>query len=393
MTFTEQQLRDRLADELQAEGSLRTPQWRSAVERVPRHQFIPDFFRQVVTDAGVAWKPVTAEALPASEFMELAYQNQTWVTQLNQDRRPADAGDVIATGDPTSSSTLPGLVVAMLEDLKLADNDKVLEIGTGSGYSTALLCERVGSGNVVSVEADPRIAGSAAAAIRTAGYTPFLVTGDGLNGFADCAPYEKLIATCSVRSIPPAWITQTAPGGMILTTLSGWQYGSAYVRITVSGDGIAHGTFLPETYSLMLARPHLPPPANLVGAGQLDSVKPRPAKITLDMLDSWTARFIAQLATPDAQIVTRKSGDGPMIDYLIDSKSQSVASVTPVGNSESQVRESGPLSLWGKIEESIISWQQTGFTPLSEFRIDINPESQRVYVTGHETLSWHLPSH
>ena len=392
MNFTAQQLRNRLANELEAEGSLRNPQWRAAVERVPRHVFIPEFFRQVMTGSGVAWMPVMTGVIPDDEWLELAYRNETWVTQLDERTRPADAQGAVITGNPTSSSTLPGLVVAMLEDLNVADNDTVLEIGTGSGYSTALLSERMGPENVVSIEADTGIAERASAAIHAAGYSPVLVTGDGLVGFAHRSPYSKLIATCSVRSIPAAWIDQTAPGGTILTTISGWQYGSAYVRITRHENGTAHGNFLTDTYSFMLARSHLPPALDLASITNLDSARARSSKIPPEILETWTGRFIAQLATPGVQIVSRKYVDGPMIDYLIDATSGSTASLIPDGAGEYHVAESGPLSLWSQIEESIILWQRAGSPALDQFRIEINSNSQRIFIADREDLAWYLPA-
>jgi protein-L-isoaspartate O-methyltransferase len=70
--------------------------------------------------------------------------------QRRADGRGQDTGQ-----EPASSSSQPSLMVRMLEALDLHDNDRVLEIGTGTGFNAALLCHRLGDRNVYSVDVDP----------------------------------------------------------------------------------------------------------------------------------------------------------------------------------------------------------------------------------------------
>lgn len=389
--MTEQQLRLRLASQLRETGDLRSAAWGRAVESVPRHLFVPEFFRMADTPGGKVWEPVSAASTGADRWLSLAYQNETLVTQLDGHIRPADTDSPVPLTSPTSSSTLPGLVVAMLEDLDVDSDSAVLEIGTGTGYSTALLCERLGSDHVVSIETDPGIATQAASAIHQAGYRPTLITGDGLEGHAQRAPYDRIIATCSVRHVPRAWIVQGNKAAIILTTVSGWLHGSAYLRLTVGTDGTAAGRFLPRTYSFMLARPHMPPPLDLRKTGEADAARPRPASITPACLDDWTARFIAQLAAPTAQWGGKSAGGGPMIDYYVDSQTGSIASVTPQEDGSYLVRETGPAAVWATIENAITAWQEAGSPGIEHFRISITPEDQTVYLPGQEALTWSLP--
>lgn len=70
----------------------------------------------------------------------------------------------------------------MLELAGLHDGDKVLEVGTGTGYSTAILCHRLGDSLVFSIEYDKGLAALAADRVHAGGFTPTLITGDGLQG-------------------------------------------------------------------------------------------------------------------------------------------------------------------------------------------------------------------
>lgn len=120
-------------------------------------------------------------------------------------------------GVPTSSSTEPALVLRMLESLEVEEGQEVLKIGTGTGYSTALLCHRLGEDNVTTVDVDPGVARRADDALESIGVSTWTVTGDGLLGHPPRAPYDRVIATCAVRRVPYTWVRQTRPGGVILT--------------------------------------------------------------------------------------------------------------------------------------------------------------------------------
>jgi methyltransferase of ATP-grasp peptide maturase system len=388
MTGTDKELRRRLADELESCGDLRTPHWRHAIEVVPRHLFLPEFFRRVDAPNQTMWEPVTPDHVSTEEWLQLVYQNETWVTQIDRKIRPNDVSSAIA-GIPTSSSTLPGLVVRMLEDLDISNGHNVLEIGTGTGYSTALICERLGAKHITSVETDPTVASNATQALHDAGYDPTLVTGDGIVGYLPRAPYDRIIATCSFRRIPDAWIAQSNQDAIILATLSGWLHGSGYAALKVKGDGIANGRFLPGTISFMLARPHTAPPIDISQTGTVDTGEARSARVSPEILDDWDARFIAQLAAPGAQHIAKSVDGGPMVDYLIDTQSGSYASITPEDDGESSsVREVGQIALWGSIEDAILGWKKMGSPPIETFTIDVTPAEQTVSCGP---LRWNLP--
>jgi methyltransferase of ATP-grasp peptide maturase system len=391
-------LRLKLADELVASGDLRTEPWRAAIETVPREVFIPSFFERVDTPQQTVWRPITPELVGHRERLELTYTDETWVTQLDHHTSAVDT-DVPIPGVPTSSSTLPGLVVRMLEELQVEDRSRVLEIGTGTGYSSGLMSARLGAELVTSVEVDAEVAGRAKNALAAAGFKPDLVTGDGLAGHGAGALYDRVIATCSVRYIPSAWVGQTRPGGLILTTMLGWlDASSGLVRLEVTGDGTAEGGFLGGTDSFMPARPHAAPPLGddiYTAIEELEMTERATVAgpEVLDPWDGWTSMFVAQLALPDARLLSYGVDDGPVLEHVVDTRRRSVAILSKLPDGTAVVRQGGPVAVWEPAEVAISEWRKAGSPPLEQFRISVTPEGQTVwYGDPGGPLSWKLPS-
>jgi methyltransferase of ATP-grasp peptide maturase system len=361
---------------------------------VPRHVFVPEFFRWTDGPNGVTlWAPVSGDHGP-DRWLELAYRDETWVTQLDRHITPHDVTEPVS-GDPTSSSTLPGLVVRMLEALDVADGMTVLEIGTGTGYSAALMCDRLGDDKVTSIEVDPGVAAKAAAALRHAGYAPNLVVGDGLNGVPEHAPYDRVIATCSVRHIPRAWLDQTRPGGRILVTVTGWLRGYGLAALDMGDDGIAEGRFLPGTISFMIARPQAPPTISddqrSTAFKELADAEPRPAVVGPDIRKDWTGTFVAQLALPTAQEQVIRIDGGPWITYYFDTANGSAASLTPESDGGWTVRQSGRVRLWDGVESAVAAWRRAGSPEIDQFRIRTDGHEQVVWLgTADGPVSWSL---
>jgi len=365
------QLRKQLLHTLTANGSLRTEPWKRAAETVPRHEFLRDgFFRRVEGSAPGAWTSVLESD---AGWLDACYQDESLVTQIAGTILPSDIRGQIMRA-PTSSSTLPSLVLRMLEDLRVEPESQVLEIGTGTGYSTALLCARLGEERVTSIEYDDVVASRARTALARQDKFPVIVTGDGLLGYAESAPYDRVIATCGVRTVPTAWIEQTRTGGLILTTIGGWLDSSELARLTVHDDGTASGPLLGGQVSFMLARPHMPPPLGLLP--DLSEGKEREAVIGADALTDWTTRFVVQLAAPRAQRLTMER-DGHTEDVLIDVESGSWAALYEHGG-RWVVRQDGPDALWDAVEEQLGRWHAAGTPALEEFTVSVTPDGQTI---------------
>ncbi|MEW2129816.1 ATP-grasp peptide maturase system methyltransferase [Streptomyces sp. NPDC005435] len=365
-------LQQQLINSMTHSGAVRTEPWKKAAAAVHRHEFLRGgYFRPVPGTSPTAWAPVLETD---EEWLAGCYADQSLVTQIAGTIRPEDVQGTI-TRQPTSSSTLPSLVLRMLEALHVGPGMRVLEIGTGTGYSTAVLAARLGEDNVTSVEYDEDVASRARRALAQHGTWPLLVTGDGLEGYAASAPYDRIIATCGVRTVPAEWLRQTRPGGEILTTVGGWLGASDLVRLTVHDDGTAQGPVLGGQVEFMLARPHTPPPLGLLP--DLSGGEEREALVGADVLADWTTRFIAQFGAPSVQRLALQV-DGRTEDVLLDVESESWASLYQ-DRDRWIVRQSGPTRPWDAIEEQLGRWHAAGTPAIEDATVRVTPEGQSLH--------------
>jgi protein-L-isoaspartate(D-aspartate) O-methyltransferase len=125
----------------------------------------------------------------------------------------------------------PLIVAVMTHLLRLQPEARALEVGTGSGYQTAILAELAKA--VVTIEVVETLATDAAAKLRALGYDHIeFRTGDGAAGCPERAPFDAIIVTAAARTIPQALIDQLAPGGRLV--------------IPIGGDPLAQDLFLVE---------------------------------------------------------------------------------------------------------------------------------------------------
>ena len=125
----------------------------------------------------------------------------------------------------------PYIVALMTAALGAGPGDRVLEIGTGSGYQAAVLAEIVDS--VYTIEIIPELAASAAALLDTLGYGNVSVrAGDGYDGWPEKAPFDGIIVTAAAPRIPPRLVEQLAPGGrLVIPVGERWQDLHTYEKI------------------------------------------------------------------------------------------------------------------------------------------------------------------
>ncbi len=133
------------------------------------------------------------------------------------------SGDAIPTkrdaeGNPISSSSEVGIMIAMARLLDVAPGQRILEIGAGTGYNAAILSELVGDlGAVTTIDIDADVAAEAREHLAHAGFDRVaVVAADGWEGNATNAPYDRIEVTASVCDLSPEWISQLVDGGTIV---------------------------------------------------------------------------------------------------------------------------------------------------------------------------------
>ncbi len=204
--------RTRLVDKYIRAQGVREPNTLKAMLTVPRHAFVPE------RDSKRAY---------ADHPLPIGY-NQT----ISQ----------------------PYIVAYMTQALRLDPNDKVLEIGTGSAYQAAVCAEI--AREVYTIEIIEPLAKSAKKRLKDLGYHNVTVkAGDGYFGWAEHAPYDKIIVTCAAGFVPPPLIKQLKPGGWMILPVGSPYFGQTLKLIEKDEKGtIKSKRLLPVRFVPMTGR-------------------------------------------------------------------------------------------------------------------------------------------
>ncbi len=352
---------------LQSAGLLDDPTWREAFTVIPRHHFLTCFYGA----SGNTWRRFDSESVGNGDRCRLAYRDQTWVVRI--------AGPHSQPGQPASSSIQPSLAACMLHELAVTDNDHILEIGTGTGYLTALLCHRLGASNITSIDIDSDLVDSAGRILAELGYTPTLATADGTHGYPDRAPYDRVLSTAAVEKVPQSWIDQTRPGGRIVTPLR-----SAIAVINVHDDQHATGRFLPlVTRVLPLRTDTSAPPAHppLLRTTQDTSVQQSPTPIRALYDDKF--RFLLDLALPGIEY----HDQGPLGGLIMGHPDGSTAQINPTGPTQ----QHGPRRLCDDIAAIHEIWHNAGEPRPDRYQLTINRQGHTILLDDRQSShSWKL---
>lgn len=352
-------------------GSLTQPAWRAAFQEVPRHLFVPYFYRPIPGRAGFdRLSGGDPDPRRRARWLAGVYEDVPLVTWVRE-------------GEPVSSSSQPSLMAAMLEALEVREGHTVLEIGTGTGYNAGLLAHRLGAPAITTVDLDRRITGAAREHLAAAGFASggggsvAVVTGDGALGCHERAPYDRIIATCELLSIPGAWLRQCAPGALVLAPLAG-----GLIALRVDGAGRADGRFLhTPAYFVALRGPgtltHPPPKA------VADDEWVRRSRTPPKVLDDDVFRFVLALAAGELDVSWAFGGRGAALTAPDGS--------TARADRDGTVQLAGERDLWALVEETYGLWRHEGYPDRERFGVSVDGERQWAWLDAQDgPHTWEL---
>lgn len=344
--------------------------WWVPIRETPRHLLVKNWFTPGEHGWTVACGPADEERWAAG-----AYSDTTLVTRIGPVHADqAEAGPPV-TGHPTSSSTLPSLVVTMLEHGRLTPGMRLLDLATGSGYSAALACHRLGDNLVTTLDVDPYLTRIAAERLDKIGWHPTLVTADG---GADELPgtFDRIVSMVSMPRIPTSWLSALAPAGRLVTTIAGT---GLIITADKTEDGGAKGRVEWDRGSFMTTRTgdDYPPALREVF---IQSVEQEGEEVTtspfpvLNVMQAWEVWSMLSLTVPGIEHRTGADDDGSRMTWMLHPDGSWARACTRPGEQTATVHQSGPRRLYDELQKIRWRWIERGELPVYGAQVTITPD-------------------
>ncbi len=340
-------LRQQMVESLLQAGALQAPALAQAFLRIPREAFVPYFYEQEATSPTMVWKLVCTDEMSRENYLAAVYRNQSLVTKLDERRWPV------------SSSSQPAVMARMLEALDVQPGQRVLEIGTGSGYNAALLATLTGEASqVVTIERDAELAATAREALECVlGPGVTVIVGDGVIGWQPEAPYDRIIATASAPTLPMAWVEQLRSGGTLVMDLQG-TLASGFLVVEKTATGVS-GNFLQEPLHFMpleteaITMPHTKL-ASLLQQGCQATFTQEDDAVFPEALFDPAFRWFVQWRIPGCQVSKRKQ-----LQRDTESVIHSILVIEPASQTLVRFQKQQEEAAWrGEVFGSTQFWQE-----------------------------------
>jgi protein-L-isoaspartate(D-aspartate) O-methyltransferase len=257
-----------------------------AFRKVPRHMFLPDV------------------------ELDRVYSGSAIPTKYDE------------KGNPTSSSSEVAIMSMMIDALRLEQGQRILEIGSGTGYNAAVLSELVGADKVVTVELDPETADEARAHLRASGHGSVRVeTADGWMGWSDHAPYARIELTAATADVSPHWVDQLEEGGILVVPLVLRPNAQALVALRKRGETLESVSVFAGGFMGLRGLGAVEDRTRDVGPWRITSSRPLDDEKLLALLReeprvetadpvSWSDLALLALADENSLTVSRKGSPG-----------------------------------------------------------------------------------
>lgn len=368
------------------EGGVMPSDWAPALSAVPRTEFLPELIWPFDMATGRAI-PVRRSTDPET-WERHALADEPIVTQWDDGAHTGDEPGHVST----SSASMPSVVFTMLRELDVQPGNRVLEIGTGTGWNAALLAHRVGAENVVSVEVDATVAAAAQNALERFGLPVLVVRGDGDEGWADAAPYDRIIATVGVRRIASDWLEQCAPGAVIVAPWgTDYSNGDGLIRLVVDDDGRkATGRFVGPAEFMKMRVDRTPSvvhskyvPEDMSGAEQSETDLTE-AEFVGDRFAPHT--FVTGVRVPLCTRVVADKRDGARPVWFYSLSDLSWACVLFRDGGTARVWQSGPRHLWSEVEGAYRWWVRQGRPGFDRFGLTVDRVGEWAWLDKPDNL-------
>ncbi|SDH76927.1 protein-L-isoaspartate(D-aspartate) O-methyltransferase [Sinosporangium album] len=379
----------RLTGQLREQGALTEPQWATALREVPRHLFIPETAWFTANHAGAPKGRFALHDDPAA-WWSAVYSDTSVILQTDD----GEGDPLSGKGTFSSSVSAPGIVIPFLQLLTPRKGDRILEIGTGSGWTAALLSWAAGHDGITSIEVDAQVAAQAAATLQKAGYAPNLIVGDGVKGCLERAPYDRVHVTAGVAHIPMAWIEQTRPGGTIVMPWHGSGRIGHQLRLTVLNNTTAVGRFHGTASFMMLReqRYNARWSSHCYEEADVSTTELHPR--TLGEADLGAQLMFAALAP---RVGWHDVSDGTaysLLMYELDDQeatgSWAACDFEP-GAVEFQVTQYGKRRLWDELSSAYLQWVSLGCPSYNRFGATVDRSGVHLWLDHPGASSWTMP--